>query len=161
MNRDGVMRKAATGWWLAAVLMASGCGGGEPADRPGGSPAPAADLTLFQLEHGIGPVTEPVTPGPVNAALAAAGQIQFEQKCSACHKLDERYVGPALGDITERRSPAFILNMILNPQEMIERHPVGKQLLAEYMTFMPYQNVSRDEAMQILEYLRAQAPGAR
>lgn len=146
---------------LSFTLGAMACGGGA-GDQPPPPPPPAAgDLTPFQVEHGIGPVTEPMTLGPVDAAQAAAGQIQFEQKCSACHKMGEKYVGPALGDVTDRRSAAFIVNMIMNPQEMVERHPVAKQLLAEHMSYMPYQNVTLDEARQILEYLRTQAPGDR
>ncbi|MPZ19931.1 MAG: c-type cytochrome [Luteitalea sp.] len=113
-------------------------------------------LTPFQREHGIGPVTEPVTLTGVDPALAAAGQQIFEQKCAACHKLRERYVGPALGDVTKRRSPAFVLNMVLNPQTMAEQHPEIKPLVAEYFLMMPNQNVTPEEARQVLEYLRAQ-----
>ena len=118
-----------------------------------------AELSAFELEHGIGPVKEPVVLGPVDAALAATGKGIFEQKCSACHKMESKYVGPALGEVTTRRSPAFIMNMILNPMEMVERHPVGKQLLAEHMTFMADQNLTQDDARVVLEYLRTQAQG--
>jgi cytochrome c len=147
---------------LWCTLGALACGGGSGDQPPPPPPAAGAgDLTPFQLEHGIGPITEPITLGPVDAAMAAAGQQQFVEKCSACHKMDEKYVGPALGDVTERRTPAFIINMIMNPQEMVERHPVAKQLLAEHMSYMPYQNVTLDQARQIVEYLRTQTPGAR
>jgi mono/diheme cytochrome c family protein len=88
--------------------------------------------------------------------VAAQGQAVFEQKCSACHKLGEKYIGPALGEVLERRTPAFVMNMILNPQEMIDKHPVVKQLVAETMSFMPNQNVTRDEARAVLEYIRSQ-----
>jgi hypothetical protein len=50
------------------------------------------------------------------------------------------------------------MNMILNPMEMVERHPVAKQLLAEHMTFMANQNLTVDDARAVLEYLRTQAP---
>lgn len=147
---------------LLVATLATACGGGAGEAPPPPPPAAAnGDLTPFQLEHGIGPVTEPITLGPIDAAAAAEGERIFQTNCSACHKMDEKYVGPALGDVTERRTPAFILNMIMNPQEMVERHPVAKQLLAEHMSFMPYQNVTLDQARQILEYLRTQAAGAR
>lgn len=144
------------GWLFLATVVAIGCGGGEKAETPPPPPAAAggSDLTAFQLEHGIGPVTEPLTLGAFNPAMAEAGEEIFEQKCSACHKMAEKYVGPALGDVTSRRSPAFIMNMILNPQEMIDRHPVVKQLLAEHLTFMPNQALTQDQARQVLEYLR-------
>lgn len=33
--------------------------------------------------------------------------------------MDERYVGPPLGDILERREPAYVMNMILSPEKML------------------------------------------
>ena len=127
---------------------------------PDRTPAAAgSDLTPFQQEHGIGPITEPITLGAVNEELAEEGEEVFVTMCSACHKMAEKYVGPALGDVTTRRSPAYVMNMILNPQEMVERHPVAKQLLAEHMTFMPNQGLTQEQARQVLEYLRTQAPG--
>ena len=49
------------------------------------------------------------------------------------------------------------MNMVLNPQEMVERHPVAKKLLAEHMTSMPNQGLTPDEARQVVEYLRHEA----
>lgn len=148
------------GWVLMTLLGVVACGGGDAAPpAAGGAPAAPAGggLSAFQLEHGIGPVTEVVAlPAAVDHELAEEGQEIFEMKCAACHHMGERFVGPALGDVVERRSPAFIMNMILNPQEMVEQHPVGKELLAQYMSFMPNQGVTRDEARAILEYLRTQ-----
>jgi mono/diheme cytochrome c family protein len=150
--------------WLAVLALALvvGCSskpdqGGEPA---AGGPAPAASgLSAFEEEHGIGPVKEAVVLGPLDEELAEKGEEVFEGKCTACHKMGEKYVGPALGEVTTRRSPTFIMNMILNPMEMVERHPVGKQLLAEHMTFMANQGVTVEEARAIVEYLRTQATG--
>jgi cytochrome c1 len=144
----------------AAILwMALGCGGEKappaPAAATGGSEADG--LTPFEMENGIGPIKEVVVVGPLDHAMAEAGEKVFEQKCSACHKMGEKYVGPALGQVTVRRTPTYIMNMVLNPQEMVERHPVAKKLLAEHMTFMPNQGLTRDEARQVVEYLRSEA----
>jgi len=76
-----------------------------------------------------------------------------------CHKMDTTYVGPSLGEVTTRRTPAYIMNMILNPQEMVEKHPVAKKLLAERMTFMANQGLTLAEARAVLEYLRTQSKG--
>lgn len=123
-----------------------------------GSSTPAA-LSEFEVENGIGPVKEAITLGPLNQGMVTTGKAAFEAKCTACHKMTERYVGPELGEVTTRRSPAFVMNMILNPQEMVERHPAARQMLAEYMTYMANQGVILDEARAILEYLRTQATG--
>jgi len=116
-----------------------------------------SELSAFELENGIGPVKEKIELGALDQALADKGKAVFEVKCSMCHKMDTLYIGPALGEVTGRRTPAYIMNMILNPQEMVERHPVAKQLLAERMTFMANQNLTREEARAVLEYLRTQA----
>lgn len=117
-------------------------------------------LTPFQLKNGIGPITEEVKVGPVDKGLAAQGEKAFTAKCTACHKIGEKYVGPALGGVTERRTPTYVMNMILNPQEMYEKHPVARGLLGEFMTQMPNLALTRDEARAIMEYLRTQGPAA-
>ena len=48
--------------------------------------------------------------------MAEKGQELFTQKCSACHKMGERYVGPPLGGVVARRGPTFVMNMALNPE---------------------------------------------
>ncbi|SMO48453.1 c-type cytochrome [Fodinibius sediminis] len=131
-----------------------GCGGQESgSNSETEDSANGTELTDFQLEHGIGPVTEPIKLEDIDPALAEKGAQLFETKCSACHKMDSRYVGPPLGGITDTRTPAFIMNMILNPEEMVDKHPIGQALLQEYMTPMANQNLSREEARAIVAYL--------
>lgn len=103
---------------------------------------------------GIGPIQSKIELGPIDDALAQKGEKLFNEKCTACHKIEERYVGPALKGITERRTPEWIMNMILNPMEMTQKDPQAKELLAEYLTQMTNQNVSQEDARAILEYFR-------
>lgn len=112
-------------------------------------------LTAFEYDNGIGPIKEKLELGQIDMIKAKSGEKIFVEKCAQCHKLDERYTGPALRDVTSRRSPEFILNQILNPEEMTKRHPEVKKLLATYPTQMTFQNVSEDDAKAILEYLRS------
>ncbi|MEZ4965773.1 MAG: hypothetical protein R2791_11060 [Saprospiraceae bacterium] len=43
-------------------------------------------------------------------------------KCAACHKLDDmRVVGPGWKDVTKRRKPEWIMNMVTNVDVMLER----------------------------------------
>ena len=140
-------------FFLAVFILA--CGGDAPESGLQTPQAAApAELSPDQLEHGIGPISS-LTLAAVDPALAERGHTSFEMKCMSCHRLDERYVGPPLGDVTVRRSPQFIMNMILNPQEMSERHPGIRALVAEYMLVMPQQNLDQSEARAILEYLRS------
>jgi len=115
-----------------------------------------AGLTSFQMENGIGPITQPVVYDSIDQSMVDRGKAIFDSKCMSCHKFGDRYVGPDLAQIIDMRSGAYIMNMILNPAEMIQKHPEARAKLAEYMTPMPFQNVSEDEARDILEYLRSQ-----
>lgn len=112
-------------------------------------------LTVFEYENGIGPIKEKLDLGQIDMIKAKSGEKIFTEKCTQCHKLDERYTGPALRDVTSRRTAEFILNQILNPEEMTKRHPEVKKLLATYPTQMTFQNVSVDDAKAILDYLRS------
>lgn len=147
-------------------LFVAACGGGDegggasqaPATAAPSAAAPAA-LTETELEQGLGPIRD-LRLGELDAALVSQGEEVFTLKCSACHKLAERYVGPPLGDVLSRRRPEFVMNMMLNPDEMVQRHPVVRELLAQYYTPMTNQNLTQDEARAVLEYFRSQqSPG--
>jgi len=153
-----------TGLVIIVAMVLVACGGNQQQERQrSGQQATGGQaesgLTEFQLENGIGPVTEEVTLGPLQEEMAEKGEQIFKTKCSACHKMSERYVGPPLGDIFEKRTPAYVMNMMLNPAEMLDKHPEAKKMLAEYMTPMTFQNVSREDARAIVEYLRYQQEG--
>ena len=129
-----------------------------------GSPAamasavdPTTGLTQFELQNGVGPLAAAVRIEPgVNKQLAEKGEELFEQKCAACHKFSERYVGPPLADVMKRRTPTFMMNMMLNPGGMVERHPETKKLLADFLVPMPNQGLTPEQARQVFEYLRSE-----
>ena len=139
-----------------------GCGGSSQSDdtnrssstKPKTTPQATADS-----KKGIGPIKE-VVLGPIDDKVVAHGKEIFDIKCSACHKWEERYVGPALAGVTRRREPEWIMNMILNPDEMIKNDGQAKALFAEYLTPMTFQNVSEEDADAILTYFRSMDSGA-
>lgn len=49
----------------------------------------------------------------------SAGKAIFKANCSTCHKLDEKYIGPSLRGVTERRDPVLVKSWIKNSQAMI------------------------------------------
>ena len=49
---------------------------------------------------------------------AEAGKKLFKANCASCHKLDKKLVGPALGDVTQRRSEEWLLKWIRNNAEL-------------------------------------------
>lgn len=112
------------------------------------------DLMAPTLDNkGIGPIKN-LTLNAIDDNMVAKGKEVFKGNCTACHKIKKRYIGPALGSITERRSPEWIMNMILNADEMLKKDPVAKALIAEYNAPMAQQQISEEEARAILEYLR-------
>jgi mono/diheme cytochrome c family protein len=102
---------------------------------------------------GIGPVKS-VKLGEIDEKLVAKGKELYKANCTACHKIKKRYIGPGLKGITQRRSPEWIMNMIMNSKEMLEKDPIAKALIAEYNAPMAQQQLKEEEVRAILEYLR-------
>ncbi len=102
---------------------------------------------------GIGPISS-IELAEIDQALVSTGEELFKSKCSSCHKVDKRFVGPAIAGVVARRSPEWIMNMILNPEQMVEEDPIAMELLAEYLSPMANQSLTEEEARAILEYFR-------
>jgi len=104
---------------------------------------------------GVGPVTNVILEDKVNISMANSGEKLFNQLCTSCHMINEDYIGPAMSGILDRRSPEWIMNMILNPIQMLEEDPIAIELLKEYdFEYMYNQNLLEEEAREILEYFR-------
>lgn len=104
---------------------------------------------------GVGPISDLEFPEDINDEMVARGKAQFESICVACHMVDQRMIGPALKGVYDRRSPEWVMNMILNPDGMLKEDPIAKALLKEYNNaIMLNQNLSEDEARDVAEYLR-------
>jgi mono/diheme cytochrome c family protein len=59
-------------------------------------------------------------PAVVNSDEAiAAGKAVFNANCKTCHKLDQKYIGPALRGATDRNSAAWVKTWIANSQAVI------------------------------------------
>ncbi len=115
---------------------------------------PEADL-IDMSNKGIGPVKNLELPNEINQGMVAKGKVNFDAKCLACHKTHKKFIGPAPVGILDRRSPEWIMNMILNPDEMVKNDPIAKQLLIEHNgSPMANQGLTEEEARQILEYFR-------
>ena len=91
----------------------------------------------------------------IDADLAAKGQATFQSICTACHMADQRMIGPALKGVFDRRSPEWVMNMIMNPDGMLKEDPIAKALLVEYNNaIMLNQNLTQEQARAVAEYLR-------
>jgi len=146
---------------ILAVLISGSflaCGGGSDESN---SNSNEDTQSMYQKEErvdpmqdkGVGPITS-VELGPIDDAMVAEGKAIYDSKCTSCHKPDEKYIGPAHKGITKRRTPEWIMNMILNPENMLANDPIAKNLQGDYLSPMANQNLTEDEARKVLEYLR-------
>ncbi|MCM4163942.1 MULTISPECIES: cytochrome c [unclassified Arenibacter] len=104
---------------------------------------------------GVGPIKSVTFADEIDAELAAKGQKTFSTICVACHMAEQRLIGPALKGVFERRSPEWVMNMILNPDGMLKEDPIAQALLKEYNNaVMLNQNLSEEDARAVAEYLR-------
>lgn len=107
-------------------------------------------------DKGIGPIKE-IKRTEIDEALAVEGVKLFQGNCLTCHSLDKTVIGPPFRNITKERTPEFIMNMMLNTEEMQQKNETIKALASKYKMTMPELDLKRYEARAILEYLRKAA----
>ncbi len=156
---------------LFSILMIS-CGGKEEKKKEGFSvertkttekPAettPAANATpaskrIDLANKGVGPITSITLDAEIDPVMAKEGEEVYNQMCLACHRVGKKFIGPAPNGILERRSPEWVMNMILNPEEMVKNDPLAKDLLIEFNgSPMANQSLTEEQARAVLEYFR-------
>ena len=93
---------------------------------------------------------------PLDIAMVSGGLAIYELKCRSCHNLTEvKLVGPGWKDVTKRRTPVWIMNMITNVDMMLETDPEAQKLLELCMVRMPNQNLMIEDARKVLEFQRS------
>ncbi len=118
--------------------------------------AAAGKIAIDLSNTGIGPISSMKFDAKIDDKLVEAGAAAFKQKCTACHMSERKLIGPAMKGIYERRNPAWVMNMILNPTEMLQKDPTAISLLKEYNNVMMLnQNLTKDETRAIAEYFRS------
>jgi mono/diheme cytochrome c family protein len=146
---------------LCAIMMS--CGGSEPKPKSD-APAPKsmvqeklppASERITLDDKGVGQIKDLPLDPQINQEMVAEGEAIFKTNCTACHKVEKRFIGPSPKGIMERRSPEWIMNMILDPQLMVEQDRCAMDLLVEFNgAAMANQNLTVDQARSILEYFR-------
>ena len=115
----------------------------------------AVEAVINDPTKGLGAVKNVVLKTPLEAERVDRGLAIYDMKCSACHKLtDQRVVGPGWKDVTVRRKPEWIMNMITNVDVMLEKDPEAQKLLELCLMRMPNQNMSIGDARDVLEFMR-------
>jgi len=155
---------------LFSVLLIS-CGGGEEKkdekikigqkpkvetkkETPVSKETPASQRITLD-NKGVGSIKNVELNPTIDQAMVDRGAVLFKTNCTACHKIDKRFIGPSPTGIMKRRSPEWIMNMILDPKLMSEEDQCAKDLLVEFNgAAMANQNMTEAQARDILEYFR-------
>ncbi|AKA35450.1 c-type cytochrome [Flagellimonas lutaonensis] len=104
---------------------------------------------------GVGPITSLTLDAEIDQPMAKQGEEVFNQMCTACHRVGKKFIGPAPNGILERRTPEWVMNMILNPEVMVKEDPLAKDLLMEFNgSPMANQGLTEEQARAVLEYFR-------
>ena len=140
---------------LSAAFFITSCSKGKKKDP---KPIDIQELAKDQPEtHGAEIKEGEITLStPLDKAMVDAGKATYGLKCQSCHKLtEEKLVGPGWLGVTKKRQPVWIMNMITNVDMMLEKDPEAQKLLELCLVRMPNQNISKDEARQVIEFMRS------
>ncbi|MCS6916073.1 MAG: cytochrome c [Chitinophagales bacterium] len=125
------------------AIVAAACGGGKKETVP-----PSTTAT---------PPTYPdAYPLPINELRADRGKTLFQSKCTTCHDLDRKVIGPPLRGVTQRRTYNWMMNMILYPDRWVKTDSVAKALHKEYnyVQMIIPGGITEDQAMAVIAYLQ-------
>ena len=145
---------------ILIVVFVASCGGDGSSDyktdetaskedkKPGANPA-------YDPHRGEGKFTKVELTASLDPAKAMSGTKVFEVKCGGCHKLtNEKLVGPGWAGVTSRHTPEWIMNFITNTDAMIDKDPKVQAQLELCLVRMPNQNLTDDDARNLLEFMR-------
>lgn len=123
-------------------------------ETPATKAVPASER--IELENkGVGTIKSIALDAEIDQALAKQGEEVYNQLCLACHRVGKKFIGPAPNNILERRSPEWVMNMILDPELMVKEDPLAKELLVEFNgSPMANQNLTEEQARAVLEFFR-------
>jgi mono/diheme cytochrome c family protein len=98
---------------------------------------------------------------PTDAAAISAGKALFEGNCKACHRVDRKLVGPALGGVTERApSLDWIKNFVHNSSKVIASgDEYAVKLFNEYnkTQMTAFTGLKDQDILNIMGYIEAEA----
>ncbi|WP_419699876.1 cytochrome c3 family protein [Mucilaginibacter sp. NFX135] len=93
-------------------------------------------------------------------ADAAKGEAIFKSKCTACHKIDQQLIGPALGpQLTEETDDKYLIKWIQNNQALIAAK--NPKALAIYNKFNQagmtvFTELSDADVTNVIDYVRTE-----
>lgn len=86
------------------------------------------------------------------------GKNLFNQRCAACHKLEQKLIGPPLARISERRTEEWFVKFVSNSQAFIQSgDPQAVAIYKEYnqQIMPPFTDLSEADIKAIWTYLNS------
>ena len=110
------MKKILKGLLLIIFTVSlANCGGGEEKKEKGklkigekketkkDDTKKSGDNVTYDLSNkGVGPITSVVLSETIDEAMVAAGAETYRTKCTACHKIGKKFIGPAANGVFEK-----------------------------------------------------------
>ena len=147
---------------LTLSLFFAACGGSgdkqaSNSTEPAATEAATTDTgnPSYDPNRGEGKFHDVQISDKLDPAMAEKGEKIAELKCQSCHKMtDEKLVGPGWHGVTSRHKPEWIMNFMTNTDAMIDKDPKAQAMLEICMVRMPNQNLTDENAREILEFMR-------
>lgn len=84
------------------------------------------------------------------------GEAIFDSQCAACHRMNRKLVGPALENITKRHNKEWVMNFIIDNQDLIKKK--DSAALAIWLEYnkspMPnFKHLTEEELQNLYYYL--------
>jgi hypothetical protein len=147
------------------IAMMASCGGSSNSEKVEESTAESENGVVaedgktnnpsYDPNRGEGKFTKIDIGASLDTEKANLGQAVYDVKCGSCHKLtDEKLVGPGWAGVSTRNTPVWIMNFITNTDAMIDKDPKVQAQLELCLVRMPNQNLSDDDARNLLEFMR-------
>ncbi len=104
-----------------------------------------------------------ISLGLIGLALAQSeekGKTLFQQRCAACHKLEQKLIGPPLAGISQRREKNWFAQFVINSQALIQTG--DKAAIEVYEAYNkqvmpPHPDLSQEDIEALWAYLNASA----
>ena len=94
-----------------------------------------------------------------HAQSVAEGATLYKQKCTSCHALDKKVVGPALKGISDRHTEEWLIKWIVNAPAMIasgDKEAVAIATEYKPLVMSAFPELTPDNVKSILAYIKAE-----
>jgi hypothetical protein len=103
--------------------------------------------------NGVGPIIS-LKLEPIKDSMMKVGMESFKDRCSQCHTMEYKNDGPDISDILAIRKPEWIVNFLINKDEMLLRDALAIKTRLKYERDCGAELTNQTEALELLEYLR-------